>query len=41
MIIRKTKFNGLLIIKQKNNFDKRGSLRETYKNKILKKKICI
>ena len=38
MIIRKTKFNGLLIIKQKNNFDKRGSLRETYKNKILKKK---
>ena len=26
-----------MIIKQKNNFDKRGSLRETYKNKILKK----
>tara|TARA_B100000579_G_C22817518_1_gene848726 strand:- start:693 stop:1226 length:534 start_codon:yes stop_codon:yes gene_type:complete len=38
MKVLKTKFNGLLIVKQKNNFDKRGSLRETFNNKILKKK---
>ena len=29
MKILKTKFKGLLIIKQKNNIDNRGSLRET------------
>ena len=29
MKIIKTKFKGLLIVKQKNNIDKRGSLRET------------
>ena len=38
MIIKKTKFQGLLIIKQKNNTDKRGNLRETFSNKALKKK---
>ena len=38
MKIKKTKFKGLLIIYQKNNIDKRGSLRETFNNKILKKK---
>ncbi len=38
MIIKKTKFKGLLIVKQKNNFDKRGNLRETFNDKILKKK---
>ena len=38
MIIKKTKFKGLLIIKQKNNTDKRGNLRETFNDKILKKK---
>lgn len=38
MIVYKTKFKDLLIIKQKNNVDKRGILRETYHNKILKKK---
>ena len=37
MIVNKTKFKDLLIIKQKNNVDKRGILRETYHNKILKK----
>ena len=31
MIIKKTKFKGLLIIKQKNNIDIRGSLRETFR----------
>ena len=36
MKIYKTKFNGLLIIKQKNNIDIRGSLRETYSKKIFK-----
>lgn len=36
MKIIKTKFKDLLIIKQKNNFDKRGSLREVFNNKILK-----
>ena len=38
MIIKKTKFKDLLIIKQKNNRDNRGILRETFNNKILKKK---
>ena len=38
MIVKKTKFRGLLIIKQKNNNDKRGNLRETYNKRILKKK---
>jgi len=38
MIIKKTKFKDLLVVKQRNNIDKRGSLRETYNNKILKKK---
>ena len=37
MIVKKTKFKGLLIIKQKNNIDKRGILRETFNKKILKK----
>ncbi len=38
MKIKKTKFEGLLIISQKNNIDKRGILRETFSEKILKKK---
>ena len=38
MITKKTKFKDLLIVKQKNNSDKRGSLRETFNDKILKKK---
>tara|TARA_B100000886_G_scaffold336376_1_gene295052 strand:+ start:646 stop:1176 length:531 start_codon:yes stop_codon:yes gene_type:complete len=38
MKIKKTKIKGLLIVKQKNNKDSRGSLRETFNNKILKKK---
>tara|TARA_B100001248_G_scaffold95009_1_gene70539 strand:- start:1953 stop:2486 length:534 start_codon:yes stop_codon:yes gene_type:complete len=38
MIIKKTKFKDLLIIKQKNNIDKRGSLRETFNDKLIKKK---
>tara|TARA_B100000900_G_scaffold396868_1_gene396574 strand:+ start:62 stop:598 length:537 start_codon:yes stop_codon:yes gene_type:complete len=37
MKIIKTKFKDLLIIKQKNNIDKRGSLREIHNNRILKK----
>ena len=37
MKIIKTKFKDLLIIKQKNNLDNRGSLRETYNKRILKK----
>ncbi len=37
MIVKKTKFKGLLVVKQKNNFDNRGSLRETFNNKILNK----
>ena len=36
MKVIKTKFKGLFIVKQKNNFDKRGSLRETFNKKILK-----
>jgi len=38
MKIKKTRFKGLLIIKQKDNKDSRGSLKETFNNKILKKK---
>ena len=38
MIIKKTRFKDLLVIQQKNNFDHRGNLRETFNNKILKKK---
>ena len=38
MKIKKTKFKGLLVVKQKNNKDSRGSLRETFNNKVLKKK---
>ena len=38
MRVFKTKFKGLLVVKQKNNIDKRGVLRETFNNKILKKK---
>jgi len=38
MKIYKTKINGLLVIKQKNNIDNRGSLRETYNKKLLNKK---
>lgn len=38
MIVKKTKFKDLIIVKQKNNKDRRGSLRETFSNKILKKK---
>ena len=38
MIIKKTKFKGLLIVKQKNNVDNRGILRETFNNKLIKKK---
>ena len=37
MKIFKTKFKGLLVVKQKNNSDKRGLLRETFNRKILKK----
>ena len=37
MKIYKTKFKDLLIIKQKNNIDLRGSLRETFNKKIFKK----
>tara|TARA_A100001015_G_C14803682_1_gene637971 strand:- start:190 stop:714 length:525 start_codon:yes stop_codon:yes gene_type:complete len=38
MKIIKTKFKGLLIIKQKLNKDRRGYLRECFNDKILKKK---
>ena len=37
MKIIKTKFKDLLIIKQKKNVDARGSLREVFNNKVLKK----
>ena len=40
MKIIKTKFEGLFIVKQKRNHDRRGFLRETFNNKILKKKFC-
>ena len=35
MKIIKTNFEGLKIIKQKNNIDRRGSLRETHNQKII------
>tara|TARA_X000001036_G_scaffold351833_1_gene332834 strand:- start:84 stop:617 length:534 start_codon:yes stop_codon:yes gene_type:complete len=38
MKIYKTKIKDLLIVKQKNNIDKRGSLREIYNKKLLNKK---
>ena len=38
MIVKKTKFKGLLILKQKNNIDNRGLLRETFDKRVLKKK---
>ena len=38
MIIEKTNIKDLLIVKQKNNKDNRGQLRETFNNKVLKKK---
>lgn len=37
MKIKKTKFKDLLVIYQKNNSDKRGTLRETFNRKLLKK----
>ena len=37
MKIIKTKINGLIILKQKNNIDFRGSLRETFNKRILNK----
>ncbi len=37
MKIIKTKIKDLIIVKHKNNIDKRGSLRETFNKKILKK----
>ena len=40
MKIIKTKFDGLLIIKQKKNMDGRGFLRETFNYKIFKKNFC-
>ena len=36
MKIFKTKFKGLLVVKQKNNIDLRGSLRETFNKKIFR-----
>ena len=38
MRVFKTSFKDLLVIKQKNNIDSRGHLRETYNKKILNKK---
>ena len=38
MKIIKTKFKDLLIVKQKKNLDKRGYLRETYRERLIKKK---
>ena len=37
MKIIKTKFKDLIVVKQKNNIDKRGSLREIYNKQVLKK----
>tara|TARA_B100001057_G_scaffold68813_1_gene62586 strand:+ start:873 stop:1409 length:537 start_codon:yes stop_codon:yes gene_type:complete len=37
MKIFKTKFKGLFIVRQKNNSDKRGSLREIYNKKKIKR----
>ena len=41
MIINKTKFKDLLVIKQKNNLDSRGNLRETFNFKIVKKNLFL
>ena len=38
MKIKKTNFKGLLIVSQKNNKDRRGLLRETFNDRVLKKK---
>ena len=38
MKVIKTKIKDLLIVKQRNNIDRRGSLREIFNKKILKKK---
>ena len=38
MKIIKTKFKDLVIVKQKNNIDRRGSLRETFNKKLLNKR---
>ena len=38
MKIKKTHFKGLLIVSQIHNTDRRGGLRETYNDKVLKKK---
>ena len=38
MRILKTKIKNLFVIKQKNNFDKRGNLRETFNKKIFNNK---
>ena len=38
MKIQKTKIKDLLVVKQKNNIDNRGSLREVYNKKLLNKK---
>ena len=38
MKVIKTKFKGLKIIKQKDNKDNRGSLRETYNKKVVGKR---
>ena len=38
MKIYKTKIKDLLVVKQKNNIDNRGSLREVYNKKLLNKK---
>jgi dTDP-4-dehydrorhamnose 3,5-epimerase len=37
MKVLKTKIKGLLVVKQKNNTDVRGSLRETFNKKLLNK----
>ena len=41
MRIIKTKFKDLIIVKQKNNIDKRGTLREIFNDKILKKNLFL
>ena len=38
MKIKKTNFKGLLLVSQKNNKDRRGLLRETFNDRVLKKK---
>ena len=38
MIIKKTRFKDLLIVRQKNRSDNRGNLRETFNDKVLNKK---